>query len=85
MWAGVEVMRANCIACHSSPKPKGGLTLFDAAGVFVGQTDYSKIHSRISSTDPKRRMPPNKVLTDAEMASIYDVAVPKGSWNPFED
>lgn len=82
-YRGVEVLKTNCAQCHTGATAKKGFVMFNDDGQFVSALDYSKVHQRVSTDDPKLVMPPSGKLSAEQLRSIYDVAVPNGVVNPF--
>ncbi len=71
------ILKKHCLECHSGDRPKAGLHL-NIMEEALNQTapfnaDGSHLIELVSSTDPKRRMPPPKAgprLTDKEIATL---------------
>lgn len=53
------IIANRCAKCHSSDDPKGGLILVDGNGDALKSLPWKKITSRVNSSDPELRMPPN--------------------------
>lgn len=53
------IIESRCAKCHSSDDPKGGLILVDGNGDALKSLPWKKITSRVNSSDPELRMPPN--------------------------
>ena len=63
------VIETRCAKCHSSDDPKGGLILVDGNGAALKSLPWKKITSRVNSTDPGLRMPPNGMPAE-ELAQL---------------
>ncbi len=73
----VPLLKARCAECHTNGKYKGGLSLDTRAAllktkaVVPGKSAASELVKRITSNDPKYRMPPKgKPLAPAEVALL---------------
>ena len=59
----IGILKQHCAACHTGGSAKGNLQMFDASGLFALQPNMTAaIIYRISTSDPKLRMPPNGSL-----------------------
>jgi hypothetical protein len=83
-----------CLECHGPKKQKGGLRLDSRAGwmqggdsgpaIVPGDPDASLLVRAVRRTDPKLRMPPDRRLTDRQVALLEEwvrtgAADPRGS------
>ena len=77
----MELLKAECFACHNEEKKKGGLILTsreallkgndEGAVVVPGKPDSSRLaRALLADSDP--HMPPKKQLTDAQIRIIRD-------------
>ncbi|PYK58857.1 MAG: hypothetical protein DME21_14780, partial [Verrucomicrobia bacterium] len=77
----MEILKAECFACHNEEKKKGGLILTsreallkgndEGAVVVPGKPDSSRLpRALLTGADP--HMPPKKQLTDAQIKAIRD-------------
>src|SRR5262245_62849725 len=77
----MELLKAECFACHNEERKKGGLILTsreallkgNEEGVVVvpGKPDSSRL-TRALQADADTHMPPKKQLTDAQIKIIHD-------------
>lgn len=61
---GRTIVQDTCASCHNPQKRAGGLSVYTGDGLGWERLDWSKLHSRVASDDPNRRMPPGKRLND---------------------
>jgi WD40 repeat protein len=86
----MELLRANCLACHNAEKHKGGLQLTtrDAAlkggdngpVIVAGQPEASPL-VRSLAADAEPHMPPKKQLTDEQVALLQDWVKAGAAWD----
>jgi hypothetical protein len=51
-------LAASCAECHSQPKPKGGVSLFTAAGAFDPKVDWKVMYAAVKTDDMPKNRPP---------------------------
>lgn len=69
----VVVMEQKCMRCHQQGKKTAGdLALFLPDGSMPEVLPYEKMMARVRSTDPAKRMPPDKPLSEDEINALAD-------------